>query len=95
MWGTLKGRSTRIVVLVLVALLVAAPLAATLYHHHASSSDSNCPVCHFNHQPMDRPVAGQRLPSFDVLRDQPAPVESRVVAAQSTPPIPSRAPPAA
>lgn len=79
----------------LAALLVGAPLVASLYHHHARSSDNNCPVCHFNHQPMDRPVAGERLPSLDVIHDRTVPVESRAVAAHSVSPLPSRAPPAA
>ena len=91
----MRIRASKFVVAVLALLLVAAPLAASLWHHHAGSSDNNCPVCHFNHQPMDRPVAGQRMPTLDVVHDTPAPVETRVVAAQSTPPLPSRAPPAA
>ena len=78
----------------LFAMLVAAPLVGSLNHHHAASSDTNCPVCHFNHQPMDRSEAGQRPPSFDVIHDRTMPVESRVVDSQAGPPLPSRAPPA-
>lgn len=91
----MKYRTTRIVVAVLVALLVAAPLISSVCHRHANSSDNNCPVCHFNHQPMDRPLEAQRMPVMDVVHDSPAPVETRVVAAQAAPPLPSRAPPSA
>jgi hypothetical protein len=91
----MKFRSSQIVVAVLAALLVAAPMVSSLYHHHASSTDNNCPVCHFNHQPMDQPVASGRLPSFDVIHERPIPVEAQVVAARTAPPVPSRAPPVA
>jgi len=89
----MKFRATQLVVALLVALLVAAPLVTGLWHRHASSSDNNCPVCHFNHQAMDRPLDGQRMPTLDVVRDTPAPAETRVAAAQAAPPLPSRAPP--
>jgi hypothetical protein len=88
-------RRSQLVVAGLVALLVAAPLVANLCHHHAGSSDTNCPICHFNHQPMDRPVAGQRMPTIDVIRDGPALMEMRVLAAQALAPLASRAPPSA
>lgn len=91
----MKFRGPQLVIVVVVAMLVAAPLVASLYHHHAGSSDTNCPVCHFNHQPMDRPVASGRLPSFDVIQERPFPVEAQVVAARTAPPLPSRAPPVA
>ncbi|HMD32634.1 MAG TPA: hypothetical protein VKG84_12050 [Candidatus Acidoferrales bacterium] len=88
-------RGSKLVILLLVVTVAAAPLLASLCHHHASSSDNNCPVCHFNHQPMDRPLAEHRLPSFEALREDPAPVETRLIAAQSIRPLPSRAPPSA
>ena len=91
----MRFRTTQFVVAMLVALLVAAPLIASLCHHHASSADNNCPLCHFNHQPMDRPLEGERMPTLDVVHDSPAPVEIRVVVAQAAPPLPSRAPPSA
>jgi hypothetical protein len=82
-------------VAVLVALLVAAPLLASLYHRHTNSTDTNCPVCHFNHQPMDRPLDGQRMATLDVVRNSPAPVETCIAASQAAAPLPSRAPPSA
>jgi hypothetical protein len=82
-------------VAVLVALLVAAPLLASLYHRHTNSADTNCPVCHFNHQPMDRPLEGQRMATMDIVRNSPAPVGTRIAAAQAAAPLPSRAPPSA
>jgi hypothetical protein len=91
----MRARSLKIVLVTLAVLLVAAPLLAGLFHHHASSSDSNCPVCHFNHQAMDRPLAEHRLPSFEVVREEPAPVDTFVPAVQAAAPLPSRAPPSA
>jgi hypothetical protein len=91
----MRLRNSRFVLVMLAVLLVAAPLLAGVFHHHANSSDNTCPVCHFSHQPMDRPVAEHRLPSFEVVRDCPASVETRVIAAQAVLPLPSRAPPAA
>jgi hypothetical protein len=91
----MKFRIPTLLVVVLSALLVAAPLAANLCHHHDSSSDNNCPVCHFNHQAMDRPIAAQPLPSFGIVTFHPAPAASPFVASLALSPLPSRAPPAA
>jgi hypothetical protein len=91
----MRLRHSQLIVALLVALLVAAPLVANLCHHHANCSDINCPICHFNHQPMDRPVDGQRIATIDVIRDGPPLLETRAVAAQTAPPLPSRAPPSA
>jgi hypothetical protein len=83
----------------MVALLVAAPLIASQCQFqcrcHANSANNNCPVCHFNHQPMDRPPDGQRMATLDVIRECPAPMETPIVAAQAAPHLPSRAPPSA
>jgi len=91
----MKLRGSKLFVVMLAVMLMAAPLVAGFFHHHASSSDNNCPVCHFSHQPMDRPMAEHRLPSFEVVHEVPVPVETRAIAAQAVPPLPSRAPPAA
>jgi len=95
----MRIRRSQWVVAVLVALLLTAPLIASRCqfqcHCRASSTDNNCPVCHFNHQPMDRPLDGQRMPTLDAVRDSPAPMETRIAASQASAPLPSRAPPSA
>jgi len=95
----MRFRYSAIVAVVVVALLVAAPLVASRCqfqcHCRANSSDNNCPACHFNHQPMDRPLEGQRMPTLALVQDSPAPAEALPVAAQAARPLPSRAPPSA
>src|SRR5262249_14642062 len=91
----MRLRGSKSVLVLLAVLLIGAPLVAGLLHHHANSSDNNCPVCHFNHQPMDRPLAEHRLPSFEAVSEEPASADACVPAAQASAPLPSRAPPTA
>jgi hypothetical protein len=91
----MKFRASKLVLAVLAALLVTAPLAASLWHHHAGSSDTNCPVCHFNHQPMDRPAEGLRISSSELVTYRSAPSEPRFISNRDIRPLPSRAPPTA
>jgi hypothetical protein len=91
----MKIRASTLVLAVLAALLVVAPLAASLWHHHAGSSDTNCPVCHFSQQPMDRPTEGLRISSSDLVTYRSAPAEARFITNRDIRPLPSRAPPAA
>jgi hypothetical protein len=88
-------RASKLVLAVLALLLVTAPLAASLLHHHAGSSDTNCPVCHFNHQPMDRPADSLRISSSELVTYRSAPSEARFIGNRDILPLPSRAPPAA
>ena len=87
--------TSKLVVAMLVMVLVTAPLAAGIWHHHTGSSDVNCPVCHFNHQPMDRPAVGLRFCSMVVVTYRSAPAETRLITTGNILPLPSRAPPAA
>lgn len=90
----MKLRASKFVVVMLVAVLVAAPLAASIWHHHSGTSDANCPVCHFNHQPMDRPAENLRFCSIEVVTYRSAPTEARFITNRDIRPLPSRAPPA-
>jgi len=92
---SMKLRALRVALAMLVALLVAAPLAASLWHHHAGSSDTNCPVCHFNHQPMDRPAEGLWCSSIQVITYRSTPSKAQFIASSDILPLPSRAPPVA
>jgi hypothetical protein len=84
-----------IVPLALVALLVITTTLGNVWHHHDSNSESTCPICHFNHQPIEKPLAGNRLPllmpissSAEVLKPSPEP-------APRSRRVPARAPPSA
>jgi hypothetical protein len=90
----MKLRASKFVVVMLVAVLVTAPLAASIWHHHTGSSDANCPVCHFNHQPMDRPAESPRFCSILAVTYSSRPAEARYIANRDIRPLPSRAPPA-
>lgn len=86
------------VVAVSVALLALFVLAATLggiWHHHAGASDTNCSICHFNHQPMERPLASHREPALATVGRCPDPKEPGFLANPETPRLPARAPPSA
>jgi len=91
----MKIRASKLVLAVLALLLVAAPLATSMWHHHAGSSDTNCPVCHFNHQPMDRPTDGLRISPTELVTFRSAPSEERFISNRDILPLPSRAPPTA
>jgi hypothetical protein len=81
--------------LALTALLIVTTTFGAAWHSHDSNSDQNCPICHFNHQPLEKPLAGIRLPVL-------APVGTSATIAQPTNPVepsihrvPARAPPSA
>jgi hypothetical protein len=84
-----------VVPLALVGLIVVTTTLGNVWHHHDWSSERACPICHFNHQPIEKPLTGNRLPvlapisaSADVSQPSLEPVpDSRR--------IPSRAPPSA
>jgi hypothetical protein len=94
----MKQRSsirTIAVPVVLLALLVFAMTLGTVVHSHVGTSESNCSICHLNHQPIDQTVVVDNAPSF-------AQVETRSdIAPPADPPfqpaarIPARAPPSA
>ncbi|HWG57425.1 MAG TPA: hypothetical protein VN661_00090 [Candidatus Acidoferrales bacterium] len=92
-----RKRSIRLVVaaVAVLMLLVFATTIGGIWHHHASSSEAACPICHLNHQPVQRPVATTRAPSLAVARSS---LEASAPAEAPAPPIravPARAPPSA
>jgi len=91
------SRQTRYVVvsLALLSLLMLATAMGGVFHHHASSSDTNCSICHFNHQPMDGPLASHREPSLNLIALRPDSPEPRLAPNPKPPRLPARAPPAA
>ncbi|MGH9745251.1 MAG: hypothetical protein ACRD59_03975 [Candidatus Acidiferrales bacterium] len=83
-----------VVPVALLAVLVLATLGC-VWHHHASSSDTNCSICHLNHQAMDHPQAADRAPSLCSLGARPDPCEPEFVSGPEILRIPARAPPSA
>jgi hypothetical protein len=79
--------------LALAGFLILTTTFGAAWHHHESNSEHNCQICHFNHQPLEKPLASYRLPVL-------APVRANTHVAQPTseielsiPRIPARAPP--
>ncbi|MFZ0637932.1 MAG: hypothetical protein WA755_12235 [Candidatus Acidiferrales bacterium] len=51
-----------VLTLALSALLVVTTTLGQVWHNHDSSSEQTCPICHINHQPIEKPLASTRLP---------------------------------
>jgi hypothetical protein len=83
-----------VVPVALLALLALATLGC-VWHHHASSSETNCSICHLNHQAMERPVASDRAPELSPMGTRPDPQEPVFVFGPAVLRIPARAPPSA
>ncbi|MGA8144444.1 MAG: hypothetical protein WB987_11195, partial [Candidatus Acidiferrales bacterium] len=90
-----KKTVRRVVVPVaLLSLLVLATLGC-VWHHHANSSETNCSICHLNHQAMERPAALDRAPVLAQLGARPDPQEPEFNSGPAILRIPARAPPTA
>lgn len=82
-----------IVPFALVALLVVATTAGMVWHHHANSNDTNCPICHLNHQPLEQPLAKNCVPAIEPLGLQADPQEPDFSPGPVIRRVPARAPP--
>jgi len=78
----------------LVAVLMLATLGC-VWHHHATSTDTNCSICHLNHQAMGQMVVSDRAPALTLLGARIDPREPAFIYGLVVPRIPARAPPAA
>ncbi|MGC2718112.1 MAG: hypothetical protein WA209_00865 [Candidatus Acidiferrales bacterium] len=79
----------------LLALLVFAMTLGTVVHSHTGTTESNCSICHLNHQPIDQPFVADNAPSFaqvGVRTDVAPPTETPFQPARR---LPARAPPTA
>jgi hypothetical protein len=83
-----------VVPVALVALLVFATTLGSVWHHHTNSSDTSCSICHLTHQPIERPLVGNRAPALATLGQQFEPQEPGFVSRPMARRIPARAPPA-
>jgi hypothetical protein len=80
---------------ILALLFVTATFGGALHHHQNPTSENTCQICHFNHQPVERPPATScapvvapvgALPELDGYEFSPSLLVRR---------LPSRAPPVA
>jgi hypothetical protein len=79
----------------LLALLVFAMTLGAVAHSHAGTSESNCSICHLNHQPFDQPLVADSQPSLaqvGIHTDIAPPSDPPF---RPAPRLPARAPPAA
>jgi hypothetical protein len=92
-----EKRAIRYVVVsvALLALLVVTVTLGGIWHHHSKVSDSNCSICHLNHQPMERPLASHRAPALATIGQMSDPQEPGFTPNPETPRLPARAPPSA
>jgi hypothetical protein len=74
-------------------LLMTATLGGVLHHHQNSTSENTCPICHLNHQPIDRPLVSDRLPALQPVGSNPEPFDYEFAPAPRTRRVPARAPP--
>ena len=84
-----------VVTAALIALLLFGTTLGSIFHHHSSSTDTNCSICHFTHQAMERPNVAERGPALACVRPHFEPNEPDFVANPVAPRLPARAPPSA
>jgi hypothetical protein len=78
----------------LALLLVTATLGGVLHHHQNPSSENTCQICHLNHQPVERPLASDRVPVLAPVGQQPEPEDYEFSPGPLIRRLPARAPPA-
>jgi len=84
-----------VVKVALLALLLVAMTLGSVWHHHAGSSDATCPICHLNHQPIERPLAIDRTPALALVGPTDQPQDTGLAPSPIVPRVPARAPPIA
>ena len=92
-----KQKRTRYVLIALTLfglLFMTATFGGALHHHQNSTSENTCPICHLNHQPIERPLASNRLPALAPAGPTPEPFNYEFAPDPMTRRVPARAPPA-
>jgi hypothetical protein len=91
-----KPKSIRylVVPVALLALLLVGMTLGSVWHHHAGSADeSNCPICHLSHQPIDRPAPVDQAPARALVEPTLDPVDPGPSPTLVVRRVPARAPP--
>jgi len=76
-------------------VLLATVFGGALHYHESSDSSNSCPICHLNHQPIERSMASDPLPALLPAGPGPEPLGYEFAATPMTQRVPSRAPPSA
>jgi len=84
-----------VVPVALLALFVLSMTLGSVWHHHANSSESNCPICHLSHQPVDRPLSSDRTPTMAPVGPSLESKEPDLAPTLLIVRVPARAPPSA
>jgi len=84
-----------VVPLALAGLLILTTTFGVVWHHHASNTEQNCPICHFNHQPLENSLAGCGLPVLAPLGASATIAKPSSEIEPSIRRVPARAPPSA
>lgn len=84
-----------IVTVSIATLLVLTVSMAGICHHHQRSTETNCPICHLNHQPIERPLSSTRIPVLAPIAPSVEPQVSDFAPSPVSPRVPGRAPPLA
>jgi hypothetical protein len=80
---------------ILALLVVTATFGGVLHHHQNSTSENTCQICHLNHQPIERPLASDRVPVLAPVGAQPEPEDYEFSPGLLVRRLPARAPPVA
>jgi hypothetical protein len=59
-----------LITVALLAVFLATVVGGGVWHNHDGNSQATCSICHLNHQPMDSPLAENRVPSFGEVERQ-------------------------
>ena len=84
-----------VVPLVLAGLLIFTTTLGGAWHHHDSTSDRACPICHFAHQPIEKPLATYRQPVLAPVGTSPVVARPSGKIEPELRRVPARAPPTA
>ncbi|HEY4710077.1 MAG TPA: hypothetical protein VIH46_07905 [Candidatus Acidoferrales bacterium] len=91
-----KTRYLVVPVALLALLLVGMTLGSVVWHHHdGSAAESSCPICHLSHQPIDRPISPNHVPTFALVAPTPEPRNVGMAPSPAVRRVPARAPPSA
>jgi hypothetical protein len=80
---------------VLLLLLVVGMTLCNVSHHHTGSSDTNCSICHVNHQAVDQPILNDSSTTLAETGASFEPQEPGFAPSPLAPRLPGRAPPTA
>jgi hypothetical protein len=80
---------------ILALLVVTATFGGALHHHQNPTSENTCQICHLNHQPIERPLASDRVPALTPVGAQPEPEDYEFSPRLFDRRLPARAPPVA